>query len=127
MHFNKSHIIILLFLLLAFLATYFSFSKIPHSLVIHINNEWHLLLVGETNPAHLEYHGSEFTSTASNTANLWLNGRGILKWQSHEIDIMPTGIRINQQMISKSDEHSAAHLTLYPDGRISKGKLDLHN
>ena len=127
MQLNRNHVFVLSFLLLAFLATYVTFTRIPHSLVIHINNEWHLMLVTETNTAHLDYHGAEFTSTASNTANLWLTGQGLIKWQSHEIEIMPTTMRINRQIIRKNDVHSEAHLMLYPDGRISKGKFDIHN
>jgi len=127
MRLNKSHVFVLFFMLFAFLATYITFTKIPHSLVVHINDEWHLLLVGETNTAHLEYHGADFVSTASNTANLWLTGHGFIKWQAQQIEVTPTGIHINDKIISKSNSNSEAHLMLYPYGRISKGKFESHD
>ena len=127
MQFNKSHVFVLLFILLAIIATYISFNTIPHSVVLHINDRWHVTLVGETRINQLNYHRNDFVTQTSDTGNLWLNGNGEIRWQQHQLYVQTSGLNINGQVITVSDAHSQAHLMLYPDGRISKGKLVINN
>ena len=120
---NKSHAFVLLFILFAGIVTYITYNKIPHSVVIHINDRWHVMLVGETRINHLNYHGDNFVTENSNAANLWLRGTGLIQWQAHRINVQNLSIMINHQEIATSHEHSQVHLMLYPDGRVTKGKL----
>lgn len=117
---------VLLFILMAIAATMISYQQIPHSLVLHINNRWHIMLVGEARPDHLIYHGSDFVTRDSNRANLWLSGVGPIEWLQNRVDVKTDAIRINNTLISTSHAHSEAHIMLYPDGRISKGQLVQH-
>jgi hypothetical protein len=122
---RKSHLFVLLFITLALYATYLSYQTIPHSLVIHFNNRWHLMLVGETQSSHVDYHARDFVTINSNSANLWLNGAGQITWKTHQLEVSDVAIRINNQVVSRDNPHSEIHLMLYPDGHITKGKYTL--
>lgn len=127
MQLNKSHVFVLLLVILAFIATYISFQRIPHPLVLHINDHWHIMLIGETRESGLEYRRDDFMLSDSNSANLWLNGSGSIVWQQLQIEVQPTTLIINGKSISTSTDKSQAHLMLYPDGRISKGRFALQH
>ena len=123
---NKSHIFVLLLVLLAFAVTLISYRQIPHSLVMHVNDRWHIMLVGESNTNKLDYHASDFVMQDYNQANIWLHGHGPIQWRQNHISVQDDAIIINNKSISTTHADSEAHLTLYPDGRISKGELQLH-
>ena len=127
MTFNRSHVVVLFFILLAVAATILSYRQIPHSLVVHINDRWHVMLVGESRVDKLNYHANDFVTHDSNRANLWLSGAGPIVWQQNHINVKANAITINDNVIATSHAHSEAHITLYPDGRISKGQLNIHN
>ena len=94
---------------------------------MHINDRWHVMLVGESRMDKLDYHASDFVTQDSNRANLWLNGIGTIMWQKNRVEVNANSITINDKMIATSHAHSEAHIMLYPDGRISKGTLVQHN
>jgi len=120
---KRRHVFIVLFFAAALIATYVSFHKIPHSLVLHINDRWHVMLVGETRATHLDYHAEDFVTNNSDAGNLWLTGAGKLQWQAHAIVVQASDLLIDHNVITTSSTRRNVHLMLYPDGRISKGRL----
>ena len=123
---NRHHVVILVFILLAIIATLVSYRQIPHSLVVHINDRWHVMLVGESRVDKLSYHANDFVTEDSNRANLRLRGTGLIQWQRNRILVQANAISINDHVIATDHEHSEAHIMLYPHGRVTKGQLNLH-
>ncbi len=120
-----SRLFVLAFLLLAVVFAVTTFNKIPHSVILHLNQQWHILLVGESDSRHVIYHGDDFSMQNVDKGNLWLQGQGQLDWQQNRILVEQNSLKINETVIDKSDPRFGATLLLYPNGQISKGKLDM--
>ena len=113
------------FLIAAFAITYWSMQRIPHSVVLHVNDKWHIMLVGETDPNNVQFYTRNFNLIRENAGNIWLTGTGKITWQEHTIVIHKAGIRLGQHNISTSNRELNVNLMLYPDGRVTKGQAKL--
>lgn len=120
---NQSKLFVVLFLLAAFSFTLWTMSRIPHHVVLHVNEEWAIMLVGEKNVNNLKFP-ARFRVNKKDTANIHLTGYGEIKWGEHSIIIRRALVSLDGQSISKSRREKVAHVTFYPDGRLMKGKLE---
>lgn len=109
----------------ALLISYVIMQRIPHDLVLHINDKWHIMLIGEDLSSEIRYDSQQFTLSKQNKANLWLHGKGKLQWHEHTITIAELELRFNEKVISTSKKSLVVNLFLYPDGRVLKGKAGL--
>jgi hypothetical protein len=120
---TQSKLFVVLFLLAAFSFTLWTMSRIPHHVVLHVNEEWAIMLVGEKNINNLKFP-ARFKVYKTDTANVYFTGYGKFKWGENTITIRRALISLNGQSISKSRQEKIAHVTFYPDGRLMKGKLE---
>ena len=120
---TQSKLFVVLLLLGALSFTLWTMSRIPHHLVLHVNEEWAIMLVGENNIKQLKFNG-RFTVNQRDTANYEVTGTGNIQWGDNTITIRRATVALNSSSISKSRRYKVAHVTFYPDGRLMKGKLD---
>jgi len=122
---NRSKLFAVLFILAAFSATLWMFQKIPHPVTLHINNSWHVMLIGEEDSQSVKFNQQEIWLQKQDSANLWLEGIGTIQWKTHHIKVEKNQLSFNQQVIERSNAKLDVHLMLYPDGRVTKGKATL--
>lgn len=120
---TQSKLFVVLFMLAAFSFTLWTMSRIPHHVVLHVNEEWAIMLVGEKDIKSLKF-SARFKVNKTNTANIHLTGYGKINWGENTITIRRALVSLNGQSISKSRREKIAHVTFYPDGRLMKGKLE---
>jgi len=122
---HRSKLFAIVFIVTAFALTYWSMQRIPHSVILHVNNTWHIMLVGETKTNAILFRTSNFEIIKEDMGNLWLTGTGKINWQDHMITIHKDGIRLGEHHISTSMHEMGVNMMFYPDGRVTKGKLQL--
>ena len=83
------------------------------------------MLVGETDPASIQFHTRNFDIIKEDAGNLWLTGTGEIKWHKHLITIHKASIRLDKHSISTSMRELNVNVMFYPDGRVTKGKVQL--
>ena len=124
---NKGQTFVVLLLLGAAMVTYWSVQTIPHHVIVHLNDTWHIMLVGEQRIDRVDFFADDFVIEKQDQANLWLSGQGQLKWQQHTLAIKSRDtLLLNDREITRSRDSLAFQLQLYPDGRVTKGKATLH-
>lgn len=121
----RSKLFAIIFIVTAFAFTYWSMQRIPHSVILHVNNKWHIMLVGETNTNAIQFHTRNFEIIKEDMGNLWLTGNGNIEWQEHLITIHKASVRLDKHSISTSMREMGVNIMFYPDGRVTKGKLQL--
>ena len=121
----RSKLFAIVFIVAAFSFTYWSMQRIPHSVILHVNNKWHIMLVGETNTNAIQFRTRNFEIIKEDMGNLWLTGTGDINWQKHLITIDKASIRLDKHSISTSMREMGVNVMFYPDGRVTKGKLQL--
>jgi hypothetical protein len=84
------------------------------------------MLVGEKKKSAVKFNSAQFEILREDTANLWISGRGRISWHEHNITVSNTDIQLDEHAISKSHPDADANLMFYPDGRVTKGKLQLN-
>ena len=99
--------------------------RIPHDLVLHINDKWHVLLISETQPDQIRFDSQQFNLIKQDQANLWLKGMGELHWNKHVITVSELDLKFNATQISTTAKELKVNLFFYPDGRVRKGKASL--
>lgn len=120
-----SRLFVLVFLAAAVLFSVTTFKRIPHPIIVHINQQWSIVLVGESSKERIIFHSADFTLEKTDAGNLWLQGQGDINWKPHNIRVSEDRITINDKDIAKSRQGDHVTLLLYPDGRLTKGRLDL--
>jgi len=119
---NQSMIFVVLFLLGAFVFTIWTMSRIPDNIILHINEEWAIMLVGEKDVNNVKI-GNKFTIHKMDKASIHFSGYGKFDWRGKEITIRRGLVSLNGRSISKSRREKVANILFYPDGRLTKGKL----
>ena len=109
----------------ALLISYLFMQRIPHDVMLHINDKWHVMLVTEEQTNHIRFDPNQFTLLKQNQANLWLTGKGELDWKEHTITVSDRELTFNDTVISTSARSLVVNLFFYPDGRVLKGKASL--
>ncbi len=99
--------------------------RIPHDVVLHINDKWHVMLINENQTNHIRFDSQQFKLIKQDKANLWLSGMGELRWQQHSITVKELDLTFNKTVISTSKKLLVVNLFFYPDGRVLKGKAGL--
>ena len=99
--------------------------QIPHDIVLHLNNKWHVMLVSETQANSIRFDSQQFELMKQDQGNLWLTGTGELHWREHIIRVSDLDLKLNNTQVSTSSKALTVHLFFYPDGRVLKGKADL--
>jgi len=115
----------IIFISTALLFSYMFMRNIPHDVVLHINDKWHVMLISEEQTSQVDFDPQQFQLIKQDQANLWLGGMGELRWQQHTIIISELELKFNETVISTSTNSLVVHLFLYPDGRVLKGKAGL--
>ncbi len=115
----------IVFVISALFVSYIVVQRIPHDLALHINDKWHVRLIGETQPDQVRFDSQQFKLIKQDQANLWLNGKGELHWQEHVITVSDLDIKFNHTEIATSAKRLSVNLFFYPDGRVLKGKASL--
>lgn len=121
----RSKLFAITFIVAAFAVTYWSMQRIPHSVILHVNDKWHILLVGETDPAAIRFFTRSFDIIKEDHGNLWLTGTGDINWHEHQITIHNASIRLGKHTIATSMRELNVNVMFYPDGRVTKGKVQL--
>ena len=83
------------------------------------------MLIGETDTSKIRFNSNRFEIVKENQANLWLNGTGKLEWGDHTINVYKTNVMLNRHSIATSMREAEVHIMFYPDGRVTKGQLQL--
>ena len=122
---NRSRLFAIAFILAAFSVTLWMFQSVPHPVTLHINDNWHVMLIGEEDVQNIKFSQQEIWLQKQDTANLWLEGMGTIDWKTHHIKVAKNQLRFNQQLIERSNDRLEVHLMFYPDGRVTKGKATL--
>lgn len=83
------------------------------------------MLAGETLTSSLSFNSNQFDLVREDSANLWLRGKGSIKWHQHTIAVAESSIRLNTHIIETGMEEAEINIMFYPDGRVTKGSLKL--
>ncbi len=119
---NRSKLFAIIFIASAFAVTYWMMQHIPHPLTLHINDRWHIMLIGEKQASAVRFYSSQFEVLKEDRGNLWLKGKGQLNWLDHAIVVDEAGIRLDKHNISTNLRGLGVNILFYPDGRVTKGK-----
>ena len=115
----------IIFISTTLLISYVFMQRIPHDVVLHINDKWHVMLISEDQTSQIDFDPQQIQLIKQNQANLWLSGMGELRWQQHTITVSELELEFNETVISTSSNSLVVNLFLYPDGRVLKGKAGL--
>lgn len=118
---HTSAMYLALFLLTALAFTLWSFQRIPHHVILHINDMWRVHLVGELNFEALQLQPGPLKTVNRDSANLWLTGTGTVNWQSHTIKVYKAAIYLDRHSFSKNASEPVVNILFYPDGSVQKG------
>jgi len=124
---NRSKLFAIIFIVAAFAATYWMMNRIPHPVTLHINDRWHIMLIGEEQTSAVQFFSSQFEVIKEDRANLWLTGKGTLKWHTHTITVYKASVSLDKHSISTNMRELGVNILFYPDGRVTKGKPVLTN
>lgn len=119
---NRSKLFAIFFIVGAFGATYWMMQRIPHPVTLHINDRWHIMLIGEEHTSAIKFYSSQFEVVKENAGNLWLTGKGDIKWHEHTITVYKASVRLDKHSISTNMRKMGVNILFYPDGRVTKGK-----
>jgi hypothetical protein len=122
---NRSKIFAAAFIVLAFLSAWWMVQRVPHYVTLHVNQRWHIMLVGEDRTSVIKFNTNEFQVIREDHANLWLTGNGEIRWLEQRITIENDSIIANNHNISTSIKNAEVNIMFYPDGRVTKGNLTL--
>lgn len=122
MKMNRSKLFAVIFILSAFAITYWMMQRIPHPVTLHINDRWHIMLIGEDQASAVHFYSSQFEITKQDRANLWLRGKGKLRWHDHTITVYKASVRLDSHSVSTNMRELGVNIMFYPDGRVTKGK-----
>ena len=115
-------IFVVLFLLGAFVFTLWTMSRIPENVMLHANEEWAIMLVGEKDVNNVKLRNN-FTVHKNDNASIHFSGYGKINWGKNTITIRRGLVALNGRSISKSRRDKVANILFYPDGHLTKGKL----
>ena len=119
---NRSKLFAVIFIVGAFVATYWMMKRIPHPVTLHINDRWHIMLIGEEHTSAIKFYSSQFEVVKEDAGNLWLTGKGDIKWHEHTITVYKASVRLDKHSISTNMREMGVNILFYPDGRVTKGK-----
>jgi len=119
---NRSKLFAIVFILSSFAATYWMMKRIPHPIALHINDRWHIMLIGEDQTSAIHFYSSQFEVIKEDRGNLWLQGKGKLRWHEHTITVHKASVRLDSHSISTNMRELGVNIMFYPDGRVTKGK-----
>lgn len=119
---THSMVFVVLFLLAAFAFTLWTMSRIPDNAMLHINHEWAVILVGEKNTNNIKLT-PRFQVEKIDNASIHFSGYGTFNWMGNKITVRRGQISLNGLSVAKSRREKIAHVMFYPDGRLTKGKL----
>lgn len=122
---SRARLFAVIFIFTAFAVSYWIVQRIPHSVVLHVNDKWHVMLAGETLTSSLGFYSNQFDLIREDPANLWLRGEGNIKWHQHTITVTESSIRLNSHIIETGMNEAEVNIMFYPDGRVTKGSLKL--
>ena len=122
---TRSRLLAAVFILSAFTISYWFVQHIPHPVVIHVNDKWHIMLVGESDTSSVQFYSNQFDLVREDRANIWLSGKGRIKWHDHTITITRASVRLNNKTVSTNIQEAEVNIMFYPDGRVTKGTLNL--
>lgn len=119
---NRSKLFAIIFIVGAFVATYWMMQRIPHPVTLHINDRWHIMLIGEERTSAINFYSSQFEVVKEDAGNLWLTGKGNIQWHEHTITVYKASVRLDKHSISTNMRETGVNILFYPDGRVTKGK-----
>lgn len=119
---NRSKLFAIVLVVSAFAVTYWMMRHIPHPLALHINDRWHIMLIGEKQASAVRFYSSQFELIKEDRGNLWLKGKGQLNWLDHTITVHEASISLDKHSISTDMHGLGVNILFYPDGRVTKGK-----
>ena len=122
---GRSKLIAAAIIIIAFAATYWMMQHIPHPVTLHLNNRWHIMLIGENQTSAVRFNSHHFEVTKEDTANLWLKGKGQINWHDHSITVHKASVSLDKHNVATTRAEVDVNIMFYPDGRITKGKLVL--
>ncbi|MGD8783335.1 MAG: hypothetical protein PVF28_05550 [Thioalkalispiraceae bacterium] len=122
---NRSNIFAAVFLITAFLLALWMVNRVPHYVTLHLNDRWHVMLIGEKDTNTIQFDANEFQLIRENQGNLWLTGKGKITWRTHNITVQTTGIHLNNHSIETDINTAEVNVMFYPDGRVTKGNIKL--
>ncbi len=123
---TRSNWFAIIFVSSALLISFMIFKYIPHDVVLHINNKWHVMLINEDQTNQISFDSQQFQLIKQDQANLWINGTGQLHWHGHTITVADSELVFNETVISTSNKALIVNLFFYADGRVLKGKAGLN-
>ena len=118
---HTSILYVALFLLAALAFTLWSWQRIPHHIILHINDMWRIHLVGEQHSEQIHLQPGPLKIIKRDRGNLWLSGTGTLNWQSHSITVYKSAIYLDRHSFSKNMHEPVINILFYPDGTVQKG------
>jgi len=122
---NRSKLFAAVFIVLAFVIAWWMVQRVPHYVTLHINQRWHIILIEENKTSAVKFNTTNFEVIREDPANLWLSGNGELKWLEYVILVENDSVSLNSHNISTSLPDAEVNIMFYPDGRVTKGNLQL--
>ena len=122
---NRSKLFAAVFIILAFVIAWWMVQRVPHYVTLHVNQRWHIMLIGEDKTSAIKFNTANFEVIREDPANLWLSGKGELEWLKLGIRIEDDSVTLNDHSISTSLPEVDVNIMFYPDGRVTKGNLQL--
>ena len=120
---SSSLLFVTLFVIAALAFTIWSYQRIPHHILLHINGMWRVHLIGEGNIDNVRLETRRLKVVKRDSANLWLEGTGTLTWQSHTIKVYKAVIFLNKHSFSKNMREPIVNIMFFPEGAVQKGAL----
>lgn len=122
---NRSKLFAAVFIVFAFVIAWWMVQRVPHYVTLHINQRWHIILIEENKTSAVKFNTTNFEVIREDPANLWLSGNGELKWLEYVILVENDSVSLNSHNISTSLPDAEVNIMFYPDGRVTKGNLQL--
>lgn len=118
---SSSLLFFTLFILAALAFSIWSYQRIPHHILLHINDMWQIHLIDEHNINNVTVQSGRLKVVERDSANLWLDGTGTISWNSHTIKVYKAGIYLDQHGFSKNASEPIVNIMFYPGGAVQKG------
>ena len=121
----QSRLFAIAFILAAFVVALWMVQHIPHSVVLHINQRWHVSLAGEQDLDNIHFDQTSLWPVRQIPHEIWLEGQGRIQWRQQQIQVHDLDLQLGTHRIEISNPRLEVDLTFYPDGRVTKGQAVL--